>query len=93
MHNYPEFFERLMNAYLRGEMSAAAVANEAIAQISPDADLGGNNDLLANCFVALSHLAEPGWKTTDREIRYLLKCLSGAAVFSLTERDRAIALQ
>ncbi len=80
-----------MKAYLSGELSAQVVHNEVVDMISPDEDLGGNDDLLANSFIALSQIAEPEWGTTRREIEYLLACLEGRRQFSAEERDRVIS--
>jgi hypothetical protein len=84
-------FLAAMTAYLEGSISAEQSAFEAHNIASPGTDLGGNESLLANCYVALTHLAEPGWQTTPREIEYLASCLSGKQVFSVSGRDRVIS--
>lgn len=84
-------FLATMTAFLEGRITAEQAASEAHNIASPDIDLGGNESLLANCYVALTHLTEPGWETTRREIEYLASCLGGKCAFSVSERDRVIS--
>ena len=83
-------FTELISQFLSGALDRKAVAKKLASDIPLHGVRGNRCDLLPNIEWALRHIDEPGFYTTEAELRYYLECLRGEKVFNEFDRDQAI---
>jgi hypothetical protein len=85
-----DLFEQMISQFLSSVLDKEAVAKQVAKDIPLDSIRGNRHDLLPNIEIALRHINEPKFYTTEAELRYYLECLRGEKVLNELERDRAI---
>ena len=88
--DYKETFVNLIKGYFDGKHDRKYIAEYMSSQVGFDEIKGDHRDLLPNCEIALRHINEEEYYTTESELRYYLSCLMGEKIFNEKERNELI---
>ena len=88
---YKKYFIELISSFLAGELSREEVAHQVAMELPIDNDYRKDIELMENCEMALRHINEHGYWTTETELEYYLLCLKGDKQFSHKIRDDLLA--
>ncbi len=91
--DHKEFFTELITGFLNNKYDRSDVAEKMAMEIGVDEITGDHLELLVNCEMALRHIDEEGYYTTESELRYYLSCLKGKKTFREQDRDESIKQQ
>jgi hypothetical protein len=86
-----QYFRGLLEDYFRGSKDRANIHREIWTAIGIDEVKEKKGSLVVACEWALRHIDDAGHRTSEAELAYLLRCLSGRHTYSDEGRDRAIA--
>ena len=87
------FMRELIARYLNSELSKDEVIDLLINKYHLEEIIEMDSELLVDSYIAIKHLIEEGFETTNAELIYLKYCLEGTREFSREDRDRFIIQQ
>ena len=88
-----KYFNKLISGFLKGQYTRSEIADIMATEIGiDDIDYSSSDQegLLFNCEMALRHIDEDGYYTTERELKYYLSCLNNERTFTEKDRDDVI---
>ena len=88
--DHEAFFIELITGFLNKKYDRSDVAETMAIEIGIDEIKGDHHDLLVNCEVALRHIDEKNYYTTETELKYYLSCLKGEKTFNEQDRNELI---
>lgn len=80
----------LIEKYLNSVLTKEEIIDLLINKYHLEEIIEMNSELLVDSYIAIKHLTEEGFETTNAELIYLQHCLGGTREFSREDRDRFI---